>query len=90
MHRILLGVFLRIGILMFFRIAMFWNRTFRVNGMMDNPADFEIRFVIRKELLPMFKTLREAKGVDRQMNLVRRIRQYDLAFNSLSVRPRIS
>jgi hypothetical protein len=57
MHRILVGFFLRIGIPTFLRVAMLWNRACRVNRVMENLANFEIRFMICEELLPMFKTL---------------------------------
>jgi hypothetical protein len=61
MHHILLGIFFRIGILMFLRVTMLWNRACCVNRVMDNLANFEIRFVICEELLPMFKTLCRVK-----------------------------
>jgi len=68
MHHILLSIFFRIGILTFVWVAMLWNRACRVNRVMDNLANFEIRFVICKELLPMFKTL---CGVKKKMRSVR-------------------
>ena len=57
MHHIFLGILLRIGILTLLQVAMLWNGTFRIDRVMDNLADFEICFVICKELLPMLKTL---------------------------------
>jgi hypothetical protein len=70
-YHILFGRFLWIGILTFLRVAMLWNGACRVNSVMDNLADFEISFVIRKELFPMLKTLGDVQGTNGQMNSVR-------------------
>ena len=89
-HYILLGILLRIGILTFLRVAMLWNGACRIDRVVDNLADFEICFMIRKELLPMLKTLVNAQGADCQMNSIWRVRPYNPTFSSLSVRPRRS
>jgi hypothetical protein len=73
-NRILLGYFLRVRVLTFLWVAMLWDGALGIDRVMDNFADFEISFVIRKELLPMLKTLNKAQGADRQMNCIRTVR----------------
>lgn len=73
---------------MLLRVAMLWSRAGRVNRGVDHSADFEICFVIGKELLPMFKTLEVVRSTDHQAMSTRSVNH--LTLNSLSVRPRMS
>jgi hypothetical protein len=58
--RIFLGTFLRVRIPALFRIAMLRDGACRVDRVMDDLADFPVRFMVRKEPLPMLKTLNKA------------------------------
>lgn len=64
-HLVIIGIFLRIRMLTLLRVAMLWDGTCRVDRRMNDLADFEIRFVIGKEPLPMLKTLSKAQDADR-------------------------
>lgn len=64
-HLVIIGIFLRIKILTLLRVAMLWDGACRVDRRMNDLADFEIRFVIGKEPLPMLKTLSKVQDADR-------------------------
>jgi hypothetical protein len=54
-----LGALLRIRILAFIWITVFGQRARRVDWGVNDSADFEIGFVLLKELFPMIKTLQK-------------------------------